>query len=439
MALTLGETDITYFQQTIQAYPVVKKIPTIRTNRKIDAARKLLAGKVATAIGETSTPLSQISFLRELRKTVISDLTVACIPVTDEPEAFKIFETLNDRGLQLAAPDLLFNLLMQKAEKKDRKTMRGLWTDIIESLGTFDVKDFLRAYWVSKHGDIKKTDLFTVLRAEVEKGALKPLPFIQECAAVVDCYVSIVSVDAAMLEKATGPVKGLVIELGSDVPVPLLLSAFHKLQPDHPNEFDKLCRWMLVFMVRYSVMGGLERSGIEDMFYAQARELRKASKPLEYLSKILEEYKKNTPSDAQLDSKSILLNNASARYVMPKIAEYMQSTSREWSANDTINIEHIYPKNPKPDEWGGAAQQAILDDYVWHIGNLTVMADKLNGRAANAPFPTKKPHYAKSSVVMTKTLAKDFDKWNEQTILGRAQNMTNLAKQIWRYENLSRV
>lgn len=416
MALTLGETDETFFRETIQVFPPIVKKPIVRTNRNIEAARKILANKVQAALGDTSTPTAQISFLRELRKTVISDLTVACIPVADEREAFKIFETLNDRGLQLAAPDLLFNLLMQKADKKDRKVMRGLWTDIIESMGVFDLKDFLRAYWVSKHGDIKKADLFTVLRSEVEKGTLKPLPFIRECAAEVDCYVSIVGVDASALKEATGPVKSLVLEMASDVPVPLLLSAFHKLSAEHHKEFNKLCRSMLVFIVRYSVLGGLDRAGIEDILYAQARKMRSAEKPVRLLATLIDEYVKNAPEDGQIDHSKIILNPTSARYLMPKIAEYMQSKSREWTSNDAANIEHIYPKNPKPDEWGGLSAQAVLDEYVWHIGNLTVMAEKLNTRAANSEYHLKRPHYEKSAVVMTRKLAEDYDQWNEKKI-----------------------
>ncbi len=41
---------------------------------------------------------------------------MARIPVTSLESAFKIFTTLNDRGLRLSPPDLLLSYLMKRLE-----------------------------------------------------------------------------------------------------------------------------------------------------------------------------------------------------------------------------------------------------------------------------------------------------------------------------------
>ena len=197
-ALELSETDASFFKAFIQDSPRSKTPARIRTHRKIEAAQKFLSGKVREAIG-TSTPQASLSFLKELRQIIVSDLTVACIPVTSERDAFKIFETLNDRGLKLASPDLLLNLLMQRSGEVDRKTIRRLWTEMIEGLGKFDLKDFLRHFWISKHGDVKSSDLYTVLREHIEGHQIDPLTFVKECSEECDSYISIVSIDKPFL------------------------------------------------------------------------------------------------------------------------------------------------------------------------------------------------------------------------------------------------
>lgn len=113
-SLELGEMDTLYFQETVQADPPAKKKPTIRSHRNIQKAQQFLMDSVRTLIGGMA-PAVAIAILRKLRQTLRSDLVMACIPVTSEQEAFRIFETLNDRGLRLSVPDLLLNYLMRVA------------------------------------------------------------------------------------------------------------------------------------------------------------------------------------------------------------------------------------------------------------------------------------------------------------------------------------
>lgn len=441
--LQLGETDKTYFKETIQTFPPSPLRSKIRTQRNIASARQLLSAKLDATIGQ-SAPQAKLSVLRELRQTLISDLTVACIPVESERDAFMIFETLNDRGLRLAAPDLLLNLLMRKSNDADRATIRSLWTDMIESLGQFDLKEFLRHFWVSKHGDIKKTDLFTVLRDHIESGKTDPVSFVRACAEECDPYIYIVGVDKNQLAGAVDNVHGLIVELNSDASVPLLLSGYQKFSI---QDFEKVCGWMLVFITRYAIMANQERAGVENIFYRLAREVREMMAPVDgeaadataCLAKIKEALVNNAPLDDQITPEKFTLNPVEARYVMARLAAYMQSQNNELETTSYANIEHIYPKNPKEGEWGGPDNQEKMDEYLWHIGNLTVLSKGLNAKTKNSEFSIKKSHYLKSDVEMTLRVARDFDKWDVQTIQTRAANLTRLSKEIWMFTNLSRV
>jgi uncharacterized protein with ParB-like and HNH nuclease domain len=163
-ALELGELDKLYFAETVQADPPSNKKPTVRSHRNIQKARQVLMEAVKTQIG-TLDPTRALATLRKLRQTLRSDLVMACIPVASERDAFRIFETLNDRGLRLSVPDLLLNYLMHVAETDDdRKQIRDFWNEMLERMGRRDINRFLRHMWVSKYGDLKSKDLFTALK-----------------------------------------------------------------------------------------------------------------------------------------------------------------------------------------------------------------------------------------------------------------------------------
>ena len=206
---------------------------------------------------------------------------------------------------------------------------------------------------------------------------------------------------------------------------------------------------MLVFVTRYSILGGLDRSEVENTYYRLARDTRAKMVPTEKnrqpdseacLAAIRTALEQNAPTDAQIHSANITLSGPQARYVMFKIADFIQSKTKELQTTVYTNVEHIYPQNPKDEEWGGEKGQEALDKLAWHIGNLTVLSKRLNSKAANAEYGTiKREIFSKSSVKMTNQVAEDYSDWNEENILKRAEHLTNYAKQIWKFDNTSMV
>ena len=71
-----------------------------------------------------------------------------------------------------------------------------------------------------------------------------------------------------------------------------------------------------------------------------------------------------------------------AAYVLRRIAEFVQTCTKEISFNE-VNLEHIFPKKPAPEEWGGPEIHAELEVYLWHIENLTVLGERLNDAVGN--------------------------------------------------------
>ena len=85
--------------------------------------------------------------LVELAKTIIGSLKVVLIQVMSHKDAFRLFETLNDRGLSLSAADLIKNYILSKAARTSEDELDDIvetWDEIVELVGQLDHLRFFR-------------------------------------------------------------------------------------------------------------------------------------------------------------------------------------------------------------------------------------------------------------------------------------------------------
>ncbi len=98
------------------------------------------------------------------------------IVVSDEFNAYKVFETLNARGVQLSAADVLKNYLFSVIDatgphSSELDELENLWTGIIDQLGSVKLEDYLRYYWNSKNKTVRKNMLFKAIRNNIKNRA----------------------------------------------------------------------------------------------------------------------------------------------------------------------------------------------------------------------------------------------------------------------------
>ena len=225
--------------------------------------------------------------------------------------------------------------------------------------------------------------------------------------------------------------------------MPLLLSGYLRLET---ADFEDVCKFILVFTTRYSIIGNLDSSGMEDLLFKLAREVRNmvrsGDKPASSKARahVKSTLTANCPDKEATKTSSLtaILDSTDAKYVMTRLARHIQDPEKQVTLGET-NLEHIYPQNPAPDKWGGPLNQEKMEPLTWSIGNLTVYGKRANRKVANDEFQDKAPRYAKSKVAMTNELAKDYTKWDEGTIADRAAALAKLVALVWDFDNPSRV
>ncbi|NQU23609.1 MAG: DUF262 domain-containing protein, partial [Candidatus Nealsonbacteria bacterium] len=168
----MNDTNDEVFQKYIansvarRSIESAKKERTTRlTNRRLLEAYLFFREKLedATSVQGKFEP----HLLADIEEFLSKKLTIILVTVSDEADAFTLFETLNERGLELSVMDLLKNLLFGKAKDRIEAVKRN-WTEMTANLDDAVGVRFLRHYWVSEHGRVQAGKLFRDIRGKTQ-------------------------------------------------------------------------------------------------------------------------------------------------------------------------------------------------------------------------------------------------------------------------------
>jgi len=431
-ALKLGELDQPYFQTHVQEDPPTETVKArLRSHRLIRQAQSFLR-KSLEGLVDRLGPKETVSKLKSLQRTLTAHVKLVAIEVQSEDEAYLIFETLNDRGLRLAVPDLVLNYLMRTAENdRERDEIRQSWNSALETLGQRKVSTFIRHMWVSRYGDVKSQGLFREIRKNLGDRGISSLEFAKLCAKESQHYAVVTGPDREALGTTAYPhVEALVKHLRADQVLPLLLSGVACLED---REFAKLARALVVLVTRYSILAGLNLTTLEERLYSAARALRaehedgRSSRTCLKAAKDVLRPINPTAEQVRSAIAQVSLTKKQAQYVVCALAEKVQSRTKAVSLASN-SIEHIFPENAQQGDWPGSEE---MEGYAWRIGNLTVLEPALNRKAGRSSYEAKRAVYSQSSVKMTQDIAERYELWNRESISERAYDLLPLIEEIW--------
>lgn len=97
-----------------------------------------------------------------------------------------------------------------------------------------------------------------------------------------------------------------------------------------------------------------------------------------------------------------------------------------------VNLEHVLPQNPSP-VWHSDFRRGVdLDDFVYRLGNLTLLTAKVNKDAANSSFAEKKRLALDGSSLAINDCFRSLTKWTDEEIDNRQSEMAKTAVEVWK-------
>lgn len=367
--------------------------------------------------------------------TFANNIFFTVITVTDDLNAFKVFETLNARGVQLSSSDLLKNYIfsvadINKLHKTHIEEIENKWTRIIDILKDNQISDFLRVYWNSIHKTIRKSQLYRTIRNEI-KTPEQAFSLLRDLEKNANIYMALKDPNDEMWQQNSNIKEYLRLLKLFNVtqPISLLLSANTNLSD---KQFESLLSKIVIISFRYNVICGKNPNEQEVAYNNLALEIHE--KKLLDITKLKSSvYISDAEFEQNFAYKEFVYssrNNKIAKYILTRLEKFETGGNFD---EDSITLEHILPDSPDEEKWNYWDDMKI-SQYHYRLGNMTLLEYNKNKSIGNASFLEKKSVYNTSSIPMTKVLAeKKDDIWTEQDIEKRQQKMAAEAIGIWRF------
>jgi len=431
--LRLNEIDDPYFRTLL-------KPGYTEPARGAEASHKRLF-KSRGAIGDwldkklASEP-NKALWLTRLFQYLKDSTTVIYLNVPDDSNAFLIFETLNDRGLELSIADLLKNYLLGLAQE-DLRIVLNLWVGAQGALrayggeGRFRV--FLRHYWISRYDIVRERDLYRKMKERITS-KVGAVDFAGDLAHNASLYGAMLSPEHEFWDNAPQDSRDwlrILHVLGLEQYRPMLLSAMARMPVEAVCE---LLRMLVGWNVRLTVVGALGTGTTESRYAEIGQAIDKAT--LKTVKEVRERGKEFVPSDQVFETAFATATVSKlplARYYLRALERVRDGDPQpELVPNENpaeLTLEHVLPENPGMNwpQWSEEDHRV----YWRRLGNMVLLRQKVNSKLRSAAFDEKKPRLAASALLLTRNVG-SASRWDRGAIDERQREMAKLALAAWR-------
>jgi len=365
-------------------------------------------------------------------------LRVIIVTVSDEVNAFTVFETLNDRGLALSQTDLIKNYLFNKADDRLGEA-QDKWlrvTGAIEAAENEDeILQYIRYYWSSKNGLTREKQLFKNIKDKI-RDKNQAITLLTNLDVNTQLYLAILNPNHLHWKDYSPNCVEYISalrELKLTQNRPLLLAILERFER---REVEKILKLIVSWSVRNLITGAIGTGTLEKEVSNQAKLINEGKiKNTLRLKKSIENI---VPTDEQFKRSfeiASVSKNYIARYYLAEIEKSYRGTSELGPIQnpEKVNLEHILPVNPSNlDDWPGFNEE-IHKTYYKRIGNLTLLDKKMNSKEGNSNFNVKREVYKDSEVFITGSL-KERKQWTTKEIDKRQKEFAGKAIKIWSLE-----
>ena len=409
-------------------------------------------------------------------------------------DAYKLFETINNRGLRLTATDILKNYILGHASLLKASGMlekvKKLWSNIIINLDGLDTDDFLRQfvcaelakkvtrsklvaefrkYYMSKvedthllgdydddtadeevsaEDDDEKTDDLDGDDRDADEdttSSVKTEPkvpinvFLERMLATSEIY--------RQIAQGSHPRPGIaraLQNLNSVQAKPAWIFLMKFLGDATCDEKTKIAmiRYIEVLMIRRHICES--RTSTNDDIFSKIVQFVGEAEIIERVKEYIDE-NEYMPDDDEFSSAFVKVkfkgNVERAKYILSVIEEHKRGNTAEVRISDSAQLEHIVPqtirlRKTKEEQGDWESYLGIRDrkkhrNFVHNIGNLTLLGEALNIKASNNPFESKKSFYKTSSFKITKEISRLPD-FKFAQVQKRGQDLAKIALKIWK-------
>jgi hypothetical protein len=360
---------------------------------------------------------------------------VILLKVPTVANAYKMFETLNDRGLKTSQADLVKNYLFGQSEDRLAEVQQK-WARMKSSLESLEEEDitvtFLRQAMIAIRGHLRESEVYEKVQERV-KGPQSATQFLTQLETMSAIYAAIFNPEHERWNAYPDTIRRGIQTLNLlniKGLRPLMLAVAVQLSP---KEASEAFRMFISWGVRFIITSNTSRGSIDEVMGEAANlvftgEIATAAGIRKQVNDVLpvdEEFRKAfetaTVSKAQF-----------ARYYLRSLEMAAKRESTPWFIpNDdkqVINLEHVLPQAPERN-WPDFDEEEVRI-YSRRIGNMALLLAKTNSDLRSSDFKAKRAVYKGSPYELTRMIAQNTV-WTKNEVSSRQKTLADLALKAW--------
>lgn len=390
--------------------------------------------------------------IQELVSKVL-ELEFIIIECRNESDVYQIFEGLNSTGLELSVVDLVKNSVFKRISNTlALETAEKIWEEMennFESNKPNYFSKFLRHQWISNYGYINNAQLYDAIKIKLDgmMHSSEIISFIENMRDDAVLYTALRNGDLEYFRN-----NKILSGTSEDVMTGKYLQAFRLLDSDQLfevllaycrkyNNTDEYTKtqfnndlknlWNLGVMIK--IVSSVNPSKYEKRFADRCKELanytekhfdRESTKFYADLWILVKDKKDEfiqNFNDILIYKKGNDSNNELLRFIF--LAIYQRKN--KGVTYEAKTVEHILSQS-----------KYEADEFLHHIGNLTILSREMNRAASDKNFDVKnKEYYIKDIFEHNKNLNKyPFDSDPEKAVLLRAKDLAEEAFGVFSFD-----
>ena len=422
-----------------------KQVP--KRNIGLYDAYRILYKEIDKSCSELLTIDEKTQFLISLASRFAKYFVIIKNVIDTPARAYRIFDSLNNRGMRLEETDLVKNYLLEIIDYENGNVEESYekWLDILSTLDSAKIKesDFLRHYLMAHHEPTGPQEVFDRVADKIHTK--------EQAEKFIDSLCNVAKIYGELKDPHEEYWKEYkIIEclkafnaLNSKVVFPVLLKGYERFGDDKKLFFN-LVNSLLIFFFRSRTICKTSATALESLMNKICKQMRvEVNITVPKIIDSLKQSKKyRTNEEFKFHFKTFDANSKNAFYILKNINNELHGGIKESTMSvekDKASIEHIMPKIITGTEWEKDLKTKGLNhtevhDYhnnnLWRIGNLTLLGKIKNSTIKNKSYSEKLASYKNDDTKMTQGLHQ-WPEWNEESILNRQEMFAEHALKIW--------
>jgi len=385
----------------------------------------------------SATTLDHYNFFETIARSEIVDINLQANNNLELVQT--VFEKINSTGKPLTSADLIRNLLLSSdSPANQNKLYTDYWMKIEQTLGIDSVPDFVSDYLIIKttHQSISNKEVYEKFKIYRENSNLSNQEILSDLLNYSEYYKFLIK-DSCPNDKISKSIKEINILKASDI-LPVLLLLLYKMFDENQLELEKIFSLFSDFILRYRLVGDYTGGGALQGTIRQIMN-KLNDKTISYnYDDVLKELSNSTTRDGEFPINERFYEKLFTKMFSTDEAKILLSRIEYYNNKDVeipfekLTLEHIMPQtlSPKWKSYLGFDEYELMkfhSEYLWNLGNLSLLSGSWNSSLSNRPFEDKNLHYKENQFKITREIVDNYSVWNKNNIEDRAKKLALTA------------